>query len=175
MSGPLCTVMDKSARDMKAKLFKRLINMWPPYLGAGIRIKHISDDYKRFDVEMKMRFYNKNYVGTHFGGSLYAMTDPFYMMILIKNLGKDYIIWDKGAKIDFKKPGKGKLSATFNLNAKQIADIKKQADTNYKTEPTFKVQIKDESGDVVAEVDKVVYVRRKDRKKRPKALPGPKI
>src|ERR1039458_6644721 len=55
---------------------RRLVNLWPPFLGAGIRIKHIAPDMKAVDVEMKLRWWNANYVGTHFGGSLFAMTDP---------------------------------------------------------------------------------------------------
>jgi hypothetical protein len=145
-------------------MFKRLCNLWPPFLGAGIKVKKISDDFTSIDVELRMKRFNKNYVGSHFGGSIYSMTDPFYMMILIKNLGPDYVVWDKAAEIKFKKPGKGTLTAHFNISKERIAEIKAEADSAYKTEPRFKVEIRDESGDVVAEVDKTVYVRRKDRK-----------
>ena len=150
---------------MKPGIFRRLINLWPPFLGAGIRIKEISEDYTDFKVEMKLTKFNRNYVGTQFGGSIYAMTDPFYMLILMKNLGKDYIVWDKAADIRFKLPGKGKLTAHFNISKERIAEIKAQADKDYKTEPRFTVHVKDEQGNVVAEIDKVLYVRRKDRKK----------
>jgi hypothetical protein len=144
--------------------FKRLANLWPPFLGAGIRVSKISADFTEIDVELRMGRFNKNYVGTHFGGSIYAMTDPFYMMILIKNLGDDYVVWDKAAEIQFKKPGKGKLTAHFNITKERIAEIKAEADREYKTEPKFKVEIKNEHGEVVAEVNKTLYVRRKDRK-----------
>ena len=141
----------------------RLINIWPPYLGAGIRVGKFSDDHTSVDVKLKMYPWNKNYVRTHFGGSIYAMTDPFYMLILMKNLGRDYIVWDKEATVRFKKPGKGTLTAHFNIPKEQIEAIREEADNNYKAEPKFTVEVKDENGDVVAEVDKVVYVRRKDR------------
>ncbi|MFN7113148.1 MAG: DUF4442 domain-containing protein [Alphaproteobacteria bacterium] len=150
---------------MKPGIFRRLINLWPPFLGAGIKIKEISEDYTDFKVEMKLTKFNRNYVGTQFGGSIYAMTDPFYMLILMKNLGKDYIVWDKAADIRFKLPGKGKLTAHFNISKERIAEIKAQADKDYKVEPRFTVHVKDEQGNVVAEIDKVLYVRRKDRKK----------
>jgi acyl-coenzyme A thioesterase PaaI-like protein len=150
---------------MKPGIFRRLINLWPPFLGAGIKIKEISEDYTDFKVEMKLTKFNRNYVGTQFGGSIYAMTDPFYMLILMKNLGKDYIVWDKAADIRFKLPGKGKLTAHFNISKERIAEIKAQADKEYKVEPRFTVHVKDEQGNVVAEIDKVLYVRRKDRKK----------
>lgn len=146
----------------KSDLFK-LMNLWPPFLGAGIRVKKIAHDFTAITVEMKLRRWNKNYVGTQFGGSIYAMTDPFYMLMLMENLGKDYIVWDKAADIRFKKPGRGKLTAHFNLSKERIAEIKSAADNNYKTEPKFTVEVRDEAGDVVAEVDKVLYVRHKSR------------
>lgn len=149
---------------MKPGIFRRLINLWPPFLGAGIKVREISGDYTDFKVDMNLTLFNRNYVGTQFGGSIYAMTDPFYMLILMKNLGKDYIVWDKSAEVRFKLPGKGKLTAHFNISKEKIAEIKAQADTEYKAEPRFTVQVKDEQGNVVAEVDKVLYVRRKDRK-----------
>ena len=68
----------------------RLLSLYPPYLGAGVRVTRVSDDLRTFEVEMKLRFYNRNYVGTHFGGSLYSMCDPFYMLILLEALGRDY-------------------------------------------------------------------------------------
>lgn len=146
---------------MKANLFRRLINMWPPYLGAGIRIKHISKDYKRFDVEMKMRFYNKNYVGTHFGGSLYAMTDPFYMMILLKNLGKDYIVWDKSAGITFIKPASGTITGIFEIDCGTLERIREEVDQLGKNTYHFETDLLNEAGEAVAHVTKEVYVRAK--------------
>ena len=84
---------------------RRAVNFWPPFLGAGIRVKHISPDMKFIEVQMKLRWWNANYVGTHFGGSLFAMTDAFYMLMLMANLGRDYIVWDKTASIRYRKPG----------------------------------------------------------------------
>ena len=144
-------------------LLLKLINFWPPYLGAGVRVKKISADFTSIDVEMKLRFWNQNYVSTHFGGSLYAMTDPFLMLMLIENLGKDYIVWDKAASIRFKKPGRGRVRVHFELTREQIDSIRKQADQSYKVEPVFQVAVIDDSGDVIAEVEKTLYVRRKDR------------
>ncbi len=138
----------------------RLINIWPPFLGAGIRV-HWSPDHKSVDVEMKLRFWNRNYVGTHYGGSLYSMTDPFYMLMLMENLGPGYIVWDKSASIRFRKPGKGRVKAEFRLTEEQLADIRTTLTTQEKYEPTFVVQVKDEAGEVVAEVQKMLHVRRK--------------
>ena len=138
----------------------RAINIWPPLLGAGILTKW-SPDHKSVDVEMRLRFWNRNYVGTHYGGSLYSMTDPFYMLMLMDKLGPDYIVWDKAASIRFRKPGRGRVRAEFRLSDEQIDDIRNKLATLEKYEPTFVVQVKDEAGDVVAEVEKVLHVRRK--------------
>lgn len=138
-----------------------LINLYLPFLGAGIRITHLQTDWKAIDVEMKLTFWNRNYVGTHFGGSLYAMTDPFYMLMLIENLGPDYIVWDKSATIRFRKPGKGKMVAAFRLTDQQIEELRTDVKLQGKIEPTFNVEVKDEDGTVIAEVFKVLHVHRK--------------
>jgi len=143
------------------RYFRILVNLWPPFLGAGIRVRHLAPDWKSIDVEMKLRRWNSNYVGTHYGGSLYSMTDPFYMLMLIECLGKDYIVWDKAATIRFKRPGKGTVSAAFRLSDQQIDEIKQALTSQDKIEPAFVVQVKDESGLVVAEVEKLLHVRRK--------------
>jgi hypothetical protein len=143
---------------------RRWINLWPPFLGMGIRIRHIAPDMKAVDVEMKLRFWNANYVGTHFGGSLFAMTDPFYMLMLMANLGRDYIVWDKAAGIRYRKPGRGTVRAEFRLSDSQIDDIREKLKTLPKYEPTFLVEVKDESGEVVAVVDKLLHVRKKHGK-----------
>ena len=137
----------------------RSINIWPPFFGAGIRVRWRSN--QAVDVEMRLRFWNRNYVGTHYGGSLYSMADPFYMLMLMENLGRDYIVWDKAASIRFRKPGKGRVKAEFRLTDAQLDDIREKLKLQEKYEPTFVVEVKDEAGDVVAEVQKVLHIRRK--------------
>jgi Domain of unknown function (DUF4442) len=144
----------------KQRLMLRLINIWPPIAGAGIRVRW-GADMKSVDVEMKLRPWNRNYVGTHYGGSLYSMADPFYMLMLMNNLGRDYIVWDKAATIRFRKPGKGKVRAEFRLSDAQLDDIREQLNTLPKYEPTFTVEVTDEAGDMVAEVQKVLHIRKK--------------
>ena len=139
---------------------RRWINLWPPFLGMGIRIRRIAPDMKAVDVEMKLRFWNANYVGTHFGGSLFAMTDPFYMLMLMANLGRDHIVWDKAATIRYKKPGRGTVRAEFRLSDSQIDDIREKLKTLPKYEPVFSVDVKDGTGVVIAEVEKVLYIRK---------------
>lgn len=148
---------------LNKKILLKLLNFWPPYLGAGIRVKYMSPDKTTIHVEMKLHWWNKNYVGTQFGGSMYAMTDPFFMLILIENLGSDYIVWDKAAAIRFKSPGRGRVFAKFHVTHEEIAAIKAQADSQDKVEPVFTIQIHDEGGKIIAEVEKVLYVRRKDK------------
>ncbi|HTZ82506.1 MAG TPA: DUF4442 domain-containing protein [Candidatus Acidoferrales bacterium] len=142
---------------------RRGVNLWPPFLGAGIRVKHIAPDMRSIDVEMKLRWWNANYVGTHFGGSLFAMTDPFYMLMLMANLGRDYIVWDKASSIRYRKPGKGTVRAEFRLDEDQLNDIREKLLTLPKYEPVFQVEVKDLEGTVIAEVEKLLHVRRKDR------------
>jgi acyl-coenzyme A thioesterase PaaI-like protein len=143
---------------------RRWVNLWPPFLGAGIRVVRISPDMKSVDVEMKLRWWNANYVGTHFGGSLFAMTDAFYMLMVMANLGRDYIVWDKAATIRYRKPGRGTVRAEFRLSDAQLDDIRDKLKTLPKYEPTFAVEIKDEQGTVIAEVEKLLHVRKKEPK-----------
>jgi len=109
-----------------------------------------------------LRWWNANYVGTQFGGSLFAMTDAFYMLMLMANLGRNYIVWDKAASIRYRKPGTGTVRAEFRLNDSQIEDIREKLNSLPKYEPIFTIQIKDEQGTVIAEVEKVLHVRNKD-------------
>ncbi len=140
---------------------RTFINLWPPMLGAGIRVKRFDPDWRTVEVELKLRFWNSNFVGTHYGGSMYSMADPFYMLMLIENLGDGYIVWDKSATIRFRRPGKGTVRATFRLEEEQIEQIRRALATEEKTEPVLLVEIKDASGAVVAEVEKVLSVRKK--------------
>jgi hypothetical protein len=141
---------------------RRWINLWPPFLGAGIRVKHVAADMKAVDVEMKLRWWNANYVGTHYGGSLFSVTDAFYMLMLIANLGDEYIVWDKVATIRYKRPGTGTVRAEFRISDAQVNDIREKLKTLIKHEPVFKVEVKDEQGTVIAEVEKLLYVRKKE-------------
>ena len=138
-----------------------MIRYYPPLLAAGIWVRRISADFREVDVEMKLRWWNTNYAGVHYGGSLYSMTDPFYMLMLLKNLGREYIVWDKAAAIRFRKPGRGKVTAKFRLSEAQVEEIRQTLQSQEKFEPVYTVEVKDESADVVAVVEKTLYVRRK--------------
>ncbi len=124
-------------------------------------VKSVSPDFREVVVEMKKRFYNRNYVDTHFGGSLYAMVDPFYMLMLIQILGKDYVVWDKSANIEFIRPGKGLVSAKFVISDELISEIKRNTASGDKYLPVLTVDIVDEKGGLVCEVTKTLYIRKK--------------
>ncbi|UVL03767.1 DUF4442 domain-containing protein [Pseudomonas sp. B21-047] len=145
----------------RARMLRWLLNLYPPYLGAGIRVQHISPDMRSVKVCMKLTRWNRNYVGTQFGGSLYSMVDPFYMLLLIEQLGREYIVWDKAASIDFISPGKGPVYAEFHLDDSLLDEIRQQTATGKKCLPRLQVDIRDAAGELVARVDKTLYVRLK--------------
>jgi len=150
---------------MKAKSFKRLVNVYPPYLGAGVRVRSVSPDFRQIEVEMPLRWYNRNYVGTHFGGSLYSMVDPFYMLMLIHVLGPDYIVWDQAATIEFFKPGIGTMRAAFRLTEVDLEAIYTHTAEGRQYLPEFSVEIVNTKGELVARVKKMLYIRRKSQGK----------
>lgn len=143
----------------------RFMRFWPPFWGAGIRVKEFSPDYKRILVEMKLRFWNANYVGAHFGGSLYSMTDPFYMLMLLNILKKDYIIWDKSASIRYKKPAYDTVYAEFILTDDRIQEIKDEVELHSKATPEFNIKIVDKNNELIAEVNKIISVKKKEKQK----------
>ena len=139
----------------------KLMNLYPPFLGAGIRVEHISPDFRKAVIAMKLRWWNKNLVGVHFGGSLMSMSDPFYMLLIMQNMGRDYIVWDKASTIRFKRPGKGKVTCVFEITESILEQLKSEADAHGKTEMVLPLEITDEAGEVVCELEKTIYVRRK--------------
>jgi len=139
----------------------KLLNIWPPYLFAGISVSKINENFNRFEVKLRMHWWNKNLFGTHFGGSLFAMCDPFFVFILVKNLGSDFIIWDKAASIKFRKPGKGTVKAVFEVPMERIEEIKQEMAHLKKKDYIFTTEVKDKEGNIIAELEKTIYVRRK--------------
>lgn len=146
---------------MHPAVLKFLLNVYPPYLGTGIVVERIDPDYRQIVVRMKMRWYNRNYVNTHFGGSLYAMTDPFYMLMLMHILGDGYVVWDKAAHIDFVRPGRGTLKTRFVITEDRIREIVAHTGGGEKYLPEFVVTVRNEADEPVASVTKILYVRKK--------------
>jgi len=145
------------------RLLRWGMNLWPPYLGAGIRVRDIAQDWSSATVELRSRLLNRNYVGTHFGGSLFAMTDPFYALLLMHRLGERYLVWDQAASIEFVAPARGTVSATFILAEERVEAIRVQAAGGEKVLPQFEDEIRDRAGELVARVRKTLYVRLKPR------------
>ena len=141
------------------------MNIWPPFLGAGITVEKISKDFRQAKVRLKHGLLNRNILGVHFGGSLFAMTDPFFMMMMVsQNIGKGYIVWDQAAKIEFLKPGRGKVHANFEITQEQIDDIISATESGDKILRDFVVDVKDQEDDVVARITKTLFIRKKMKK-----------
>ncbi len=142
-------------------IIRLLVALWPPFWFTGIRFSYISPDYRQIIVRMNLRFYNKNIVGIQYGGNLFSMTDPCYMIMLIRNMGTSYKIIDQSAAIEFVNPGLGPVIAECHLSQEDIDDITQQTQNGDKCLKTFTVNIKDEQDELVAVVTRVVYIRKK--------------
>ena len=148
---------------MSPRLLRWGMNWWPPFRGAGIRVRHIAGDWSEARVELSAGRLRRNFVGTHYGGSLFSMTDQFYALMLIHRLGDRFLVWDQAASIDFVAPGRGTVSARFSLAEDRLEEIRTQAAGGQKVLPQFDVEVKDEAGQLVARVRKTLYVRLKPR------------
>ena len=143
------------------KLLKLVLNFYPPYLGAGVKVTYISEDWKELHVSMSLRWFNRNAVGTHFGGSLYSMIDPHLMLLLMQLLGDDYLVWDKTADIEFVKASKSKVTSIIKVTNDDLEVIKNKTCDGEKYFSNFVVEIRDVKNDLVAIVRKTIYVRKK--------------
>lgn len=137
------------------KAFRRVLNLWPPFLFTGIRVLDVGR------VRLRMHAWNRNYVGSHFGGSLFAMCDPFWMLLALHALGPDYIVWDQAGEIEFVKPGRGTVEAVFRLDDSALDELRGATSGGEKALQWFENTITDAEGDIVARVRKQLYVRRK--------------
>ena len=148
-------------RRVSARTLRHALNLWPPFLFAGIHVAAIGDDFRHARVELRMRPWNRNYVGTHFGGSLFAMTDPFWMLLVMNAIGEDHIVWDKSATIDFDKPARGTVVAEFHLDDAVLDELRADTAGGDKVLRWFDTEIRDGDHEVVARVRKQLYLRRK--------------
>lgn len=147
--------------SFKTRWQRRGFNFFPAYRGTGGRLIYLADDYHEIHVKIPLTWRTRNYVGTTFGGSMYGAVDPVYMIMLIKILGEDYIVWDKAATIRFKKPGRGTLYAKFRIEPEEIEAIKDELTRSNSTERIYRVSLVDKDGKVHAEVEKTLYVSQK--------------
>ncbi|NOI12547.1 DUF4442 domain-containing protein [Vibrio hepatarius] len=145
----------------KPNVVRHALNLWPPFWGSGIKILSISDDFRQVKVKLKLRWWNKNANRTQYGGSIFSLTDPVYALMLMGILGKQYYVWDKQASINFIKPGQSDLYADFVISQPLLDDILQQTASGEKCFPEFIVHVKDKDGNVVSEVLRQLYVRKK--------------
>ncbi|KAD4060583.1 DUF4442 domain-containing protein [Arthrobacter yangruifuii] len=148
------------------------MNVWPPFAFTGIRITRLDPGYWGACVRLRSYWWNKNVAGVHFGGSLFAMTDPFWMMLLLHHLGRDHVVWDRAAEVEFLKPGKGEVRVEFALDPADVERLRTLASGGAKVLEWFSADVVDSTGDVVARVRKQVYVR---QKRDPNVLPEPNL
>ena len=135
-------------------------NLAPVYRGTGAWVTHISADWRDVRIKLPLSLRTRNYVGTIFGGSMYAAVDPFYMIMLIRNLGTGYTVWDKAASIRFRKPGRATLYARFTLDEAELDAIRAALSVARSIDRVYTVTLTDARGVVHAEVEKVIYIRR---------------
>ncbi|VXB54799.1 conserved hypothetical protein [Flavobacterium sp. 9AF] len=153
----------------KATLFKTMFNVSPMYRRSCGRITHVSDDLHIVKIKIKLSYKNKNYVGSMFGGSLFAATDPIYMIQLMQILGKDYVVWDKTTEIKFKRPAYQNAFATFNFTSDEIHQIKKDVKKENEINCVKQLHITDKKGKIFTEVNKTIYISSKAYYKEKKA------
>jgi acyl-coenzyme A thioesterase PaaI-like protein len=148
---------------MRASTFRRLMNLWPPFLFNSIRVQYVSEDWTELRVVLRLRPWNRNYVRTQFGGNLFAMTDPFWMLLAMHQLGDDYFVWDKAGAIEFVSPGREDVYAHFKLEPSVIDELRMVAAGGEKVLRWFEVDITTRNGEVVARARKQLYVRLKPK------------
>jgi len=147
--------------SVQSKLYKWGFNIYPAYRGTGGWITYIAKDWREIHVKVPLSWQTRNYVGTIFGGSLYAAVDPFYMIMLIKNMGSEYVVWDKAASIRFKRPGRETLYAKFMVSEEELISIKSELKYSPKLDRQYQVVLKDKSGLIHALVEKRIFIARK--------------
>ena len=151
------------AESFKTRVFRWGFNFFPAYRGTGGRIIYVAEDFKEIRIKLPLNWRTRNYVGTIYGGSIYGSIDPIYMLMMIKVLGPDYVVWDKAAKIRFRKPGKETLFADFRLRDDEIGEIKRLAENERSVDRIYNVELKNKDGVVHAQVEKTLYIAKKGR------------
>ncbi|HMO81863.1 MAG TPA: DUF4442 domain-containing protein [Pyrinomonadaceae bacterium] len=147
--------------SLKSRLFRWGFNLFPAYRGTGGRVTYIADDWHEVRVKLPLNWRTRNYVGTIYGGSIYGAVDPIYMLMLMHILGPGYTVWDKAAKIRFRKPGKETLFVRFELTADEVAEIKNSAETAKSVDRIYRLELKSREGVVHAEIEKTLYISKK--------------
>ena len=148
--------------SIKSRLTRWRLNFFPAYRGTGARITYIADDWHEVRIKLPLNWRTRNYVGSIFGGSMYGAVDPICMVMLIRILGPAYVVWDKGATVQFKRPGRSTLHACFILDAPEIDAIKVELAQSLALERVYQVNLVDAEGVIHASITKTLYIRRKE-------------
>ncbi len=148
--------------SFSTRLLRLKINLFPAYRGTGARVTYIADDFRQVHIRLPLSWRTRNLVGTIFGGSMYGAVDPVYMIMVMRLLGRDYIVWDKSAEIRFRKPGRATLYATFKISEEELTEIR-TATANGPIDRVYQVDLVDDAGIAHASVTKTIYIRRNDR------------
>jgi acyl-coenzyme A thioesterase PaaI-like protein len=146
---------------MTTRLARWGFNWLPAYRGTGGRIEYIADDWMEVRIRVPLNWRTRNYVGTIFGGSMYGAIDPVYMVMLIKVLGRRYEVWDKAARIRFRRPGRATLRAVFRLDREEIEATRAEVEASGKTDRRYLVELLNDAGEVCATCEKIVNVRKR--------------
>ena len=147
--------------NFRSRLFRWGFNFFPAYRGTGGRVVYIAGDYREFRIRIPLSWRTRNYVGTIYGGSMYGAIDPIYMLMLIKALGPGYVVWDKAARIRFRKPGKDTLYARFDISDEELDEIKRLAESQKSVDRIYNIELRDKNGVVHAEIEKTLYIAKK--------------
>lgn len=139
------------------------MRFWPPYAAAGIRLVELADDYSSAVVELRLRPWTANFVGTAFGGSLFAMADPWWMLLMMRRLGPDYVVWDKAGEIDFHAPGRADVRLRVEVTDAMVEQVRAAAAGGQKVLQWYAADIVTADGTRVATVRKQLYIREKQR------------
>lgn len=153
--------------SLRTRLLRWKFNFFPAYRGTGARVVYIADDMREIRIALPLSWRTRNYVGTIFGGSLYASVDPMYMIMLINCLGSDYVVWDKAATIRFLKPGRTTLRATFRVDDAELDAIRAELETKRSIDRIYTIELVDDEGTPHAVVEKTIYVKKQVNGQRP--------
>jgi acyl-coenzyme A thioesterase PaaI-like protein len=151
------------AESWRTRLRRWSFNFFPAFRGTGARITYIAGDWREVRIKLPLSWRTRNYVGTIYGGSIYGAVDPIYMIMLIKLLGPGYVVWDKAATIRFRKPGRSTLHARFVVDEAETGAIEAALAREPSLDRVYQVDLADGEGIVCASVEKVIYIRRKER------------
>ena len=149
-----------SKKTLSARALRWIFNLWPTFRFAGVRVRALAADFTTATVELRVGVFNRNYVGTAFGGTLYSMTDPFFMLMMMRQLGAGYIVWDRAGAVRYLAPGKGVITARFSLPPEEVARVRSVLEGSGKLNQTYTVDLLDTANQLIAQVDKTLYIRK---------------